>query len=129
MSSIDRNTIGGERHIQPANGPNKTNPVASIAQLAASEIRQPTGKKKIAGLKRMRRAASLRSVKSIEAADTDGLSGVSNEQMLGDLARILTIMEIEDERTGGDEVSQLCRVMLEENARRVSLLIESKQTR
>lgn len=129
MSSIDRNTIGSERHIPSSNGPNKTNPVASVAQLAATEIRQPNGKKKISNLKRMRRAAGLRSVKSIEASDTDGLSGVSNEQMLGDLARILTIMDIEDERTGGDDISQLCRVMLEENARRVSLLIESKQTR
>ena len=54
---------------------------------------------------------------------------MSNEQMLGDLARILTLMEVEDEKTGGDDISKLCRVMLEEKTRVAFHFIESCQTR
>lgn len=126
MSAIDRNTIGSERSIQPSTPNNKSNAIANVTQLAATELRKAEGRRKLSGLKRLGQAVGLRSVKAIAPTDTDGLAGMSNEDMLGDLARILTLMEAEDAQTGGDPVSQLCRTMLEENARRVALIIEAK---
>ena len=69
-----------------------------------------------------KKAKKLVRASDIAETDLQPLSGKNRDQMMGDLSRILVAITSYDDAKGEDETSQLCKVMLNEHIRRLSMI-------
>ena len=69
-----------------------------------------------------KKAKKLVAASDIAETDLQPLSGKNRDQMMGDLSRILVAISSYDEAKGEDETSQLCKMMLSEHVRRLSMI-------
>jgi hypothetical protein len=69
-----------------------------------------------------RKNKKLVSASDIEETDLQPLSGKNRDQMMGELSRILVAIDTYEDARGEDETSQLCKMMLGEHVRRLSLV-------
>ncbi len=76
------------------------------------------GNKKIA----IKKTKRLVAASDIEEVDLQPLSGKNRDEMMGDLSRILVSLTTYEQSRGTDETSQLCKMMLSEHVRRLSLI-------
>ena len=84
-----------------------------------SNIREKfSGNNKVA----TKKAKKLVAASDIAETDLQPLAGKNRDQMMGDLSRILLAIHSYDETKGEDETSQLCKMMLNEHVRRLSMI-------
>lgn len=79
---------------------------------------------KFSGNKKLSSKKSKKLVAASDIAETDlqPLAGKNRDQMMGDLSRILVAIQSYDDAKGEDETSQLCKMMLNEHVRRLSMI-------
>lgn len=58
----------------------------------------------------------------IEETDLQPLAGKNRDQMMAELSQILVSILAHDEMTGEDDTSKLCKMMLNEHVRRLSMI-------
>lgn len=101
-------------------GGNKLNETVSKQAIQQfSNIREKfNGNKKVASKKSKRIVAAT----DISETDLQPLAGKNRDQMMGDLSRILVSLMDYDSAGGEDDTSKLCKMMLNEHVRRLSLI-------
>jgi len=79
---------------------------------------------KFSGNKKLtsKKAKKLVAASDVSETDLQPLSGKNRDQMMGDLSRILVAIHSYDDAKGEDDTSQLCKVMLNEHLRRLSMI-------
>ena len=103
--------INGQNKIDNVAGASRSIAVTRVRKKPARESRELPGKlRKLSGSK------------EVLASDLTPLRGRKKEQMIGDLARIVAKIEEFEKNDPEDQVAMLCKVMLSEQMRRLSLI-------
>ena len=123
MSRIEtrnNNAISPNHNQVDVKGNSKLNNAAT-----PQAIKQFTNiRSKFSGSKKLttKKAKKLVAASDIAETDLQPLSGKNRDQMMGDLSRILVAITSYDNAKGEDETSQLCKVMLNEHIRRLTMI-------
>ncbi len=96
-----------------------TNTATPQAVKHFANIRSKYSRNKKLGSKKSKK---LVAASDIAETDLQPLAGKNRDQMIGDLSRILMAIQSYDNAKGEDETSQLCKMMLNEHVRRLSMI-------
>ena len=103
--------VSGSNRSDNAAGASRSIAVTRVRKKPARESKELPGKlRKLSG------------TKEILASDVTPLRGRKKDQLIGDLARIIEKIERFEEDDPNDQVALLCKVMLSEQMRRLSLI-------
>lgn len=123
MSRIE--TRNNPNVVQPnqAGGAEKSSKLNEAASKQAvkqfANIREKfKGNQKITSKKSKRVVAAS----DVEETDLQPLAGKNRDQMMAELSQILVSILAHDEMTGEDDTSKLCKMMLNEHVRRLSMI-------
>ncbi|MEL7430520.1 MAG: hypothetical protein AAFN43_11035 [Pseudomonadota bacterium] len=104
--------VPGGRQVGEVAGASRAVSVTRTRRKPARETKELQGKlRKIAGSK------------EVLASDVTPLRGRRKEQLIGEIARIIEKIERFEEDDPDDKVTLLCKVMLREHMRRLSLVV------
>ena len=127
MSRIDHSSIPSESFIKQSSSTKAAAAAPRVAAAVATQLRRTRERGPVAASDGARRTSALAAAKTIEAGDLDGFAGRSSEEMLSDLSRLLVRFEEHDSQSGEDDISVLCRTMLEENIRRLETFVLARE--
>lgn len=124
MSRIE--TRNNPANITQANQTGSASKTSKLNETASKQAVQQFSniREKFKGNQKIGSKKSKRIVAASDISETDlqPLSGKNRDQMMGELSRILVSILAHDEINGEDDTSQLCKMMLNEHVRRLSMI-------
>jgi len=122
MSRIETRNTNSLINAQQNAEASRSSVAGAAASSAARSIWQVQSK--LSGNRKIRskKAKQLVSASDISETDLQPLMGKRRDEMIGDLTRMLVSIHEYDGESGEDETSRLCKMMLGEHVRRLTLI-------